>query len=163
MSDNYVKKLENYNGHTRLEVVYPQEAVPYIVQEFLVDAWAHKRIMTLEGPLGAGKTTLARALLQSYGISQPVTSPTFTYVNTYYDASGQVLYHFDLYRIQSLDAFCAAGFEEYLFDERARCLIEWPAVIAPLLAYESLAAAVVAVTLQYVPCDLERRCLIMMQ
>ena len=87
----------------------------------------------LEGTLGAGKTTLAQAMLAQLGITGHVMSPTFSYVNIYNAADGTTVYHFDLYRLRSLDDFIALGFDEYLADPYALCLIEWPEIIMPLL------------------------------
>ena len=94
------------------------------------------RVMTFTGDLGAGKTTLIRALLRDLGVLQPITSPTFTYVNRYTTAGGNVVYHFDLYRLNSLEAFLEQGFGEYLYQPESWCLIEWPAIVMPLLTHE---------------------------
>ena len=72
-------------------------------------------------------------MLKQKGVAQPVTSPTFTYVNVYENDNGQLFYHFDLYRIETLDAFIAAGFNEYLYAPNSWAFIEWPEVIMPLL------------------------------
>lgn len=90
-------------------------------------------VFTFTGTLGAGKTTLIKALLKKAGVLDVVTSPTFTYVNVY-QASRGTFYHFDLYRIATLDDFCAAGFDEYVYLPNSWAFIEWPAVIMPLLA-----------------------------
>lgn len=90
-------------------------------------------VMTFTGMLGAGKTTLIRAMLHTLGVKEPITSPTFTYVNVYLTAEGITIYHFDLYRIHTLEEFLAAGFEEYLYAPQSYALIEWPAPIMPLL------------------------------
>ncbi len=90
-------------------------------------------IFAFTGPLGAGKTTLIRQILQQAEVAQLVTSPTFTYVNGYQNDKQQLFYHFDLYRIETLDAFIAAGFNEYLYAPGSWALIEWPEVIMPLL------------------------------
>ena len=95
--------------------------------------WA--QVITFTGDLGAGKTTLIRALLKDLGVNQPITSPTFTYVNRYITANGKTLYHFDLYRLNALDEFMAQGFDEYLYQPNSWCLIEWPAVVMPLLTH----------------------------
>ncbi len=91
------------------------------------------KIFTFVGPLGAGKTTLIKELLSLCGVTQTVTSPTFTYMNVYDNEKNQLFYHFDLYRINSLDEFLAAGFDEYLYVPNSWAFIEWPAVIMPLL------------------------------
>lgn len=90
-------------------------------------------VFTFAGPLGVGKTTLIQALLRTCGIFDVVQSPTFTYLSTYANASGQTFYHFDLYRIKSLQHFLEAGFDEYLYQPQSWALIEWPEVIMPLL------------------------------
>ncbi|MFC1842676.1 tRNA (adenosine(37)-N6)-threonylcarbamoyltransferase complex ATPase subunit type 1 TsaE [Candidatus Dependentiae bacterium] len=100
----------------------------YLKQKFNVC-----RIFAFYGPLGAGKTTLARELLLSCAVEGPITSPTFTYLNAYKNAQGRKFYHFDLYRLSNLNDFLGAGFGEYLDDPEAICLIEWPEIIESLL------------------------------
>src|SRR5258705_3015439 len=105
-----------------------------LLSNVIVDFAKNARIFALMGTLGAGKTTLIKSLLSNYGIcSSEVTSPTFTYCNLYNDASGKRYYHFDLYRIQSIEAFCDMGFHEYLYDRDALVFVEWPDIIVPLL------------------------------
>lgn len=91
------------------------------------------RVMTFTGPLGAGKTTLIRELLNSCGVQEQITSPTFNYLNIYTNVQGYQFFHFDLYRITSLSEFCAAGFDEYLYMPNSWAFIEWPEHIMPLL------------------------------
>jgi tRNA threonylcarbamoyladenosine biosynthesis protein TsaE len=123
--------------HTQLHtgVRYVMDNIPALVQ-FLHDYLAPYRVVTLTGPLGAGKTTLVSHLLRSYGITQEITSPTFTYVNVYNNEAGKTFYHFDLYRIGSLDEFLQAGFDEYLYQPQSLAIIEWPEVIMPLLTHD---------------------------
>ena len=90
-------------------------------------------IMTFQGSLGAGKTTLVRALLRSCGIKEVITSPTFTYVNSYQNDKGNSFYHFDCYRLASAQAFLDQGFDEYLYTPHSWAFIEWPEVIESLL------------------------------
>lgn len=118
-------------------------------------------ILALTGPLGAGKTSLVRELLVQRGVSGAITSPTFAYVNTYADRDGKTIHHFDLYRLSSADDFCEAGFEEYLDDENAFIIIEWPAVIGDLLRRGARAVRVVNGTLSYDADDLSVRQLIL--
>jgi tRNA threonylcarbamoyladenosine biosynthesis protein TsaE len=103
------------------------------------------KVYTFTGPLGAGKTTLIRELVHCWGITQPITSPTFTYVNVYETPQEELLYHFDLYRIHSLDEFVNAGFDEFLYVENSWAFIEWPEIIRPLLTRN-----VCDITLDYV-------------
>jgi len=78
-------------------------------------------------------TTIIRELLRSWGVKAPITSPTFNYVNAYQNAKGEHFYHFDLYRIESLEEFVESGFDEYLYAPDSWVLIEWPDVIEALL------------------------------
>lgn len=89
-------------------------------------------VYTFTGPLGAGKTTLVKEMLKQAGVKEVTTSPTFTYVNVY-NVGDKTLYHFDLYRIRSLDEFLEQGFDEYLYAPNSWCFIEWPEVIESLL------------------------------
>jgi tRNA threonylcarbamoyladenosine biosynthesis protein TsaE len=100
------------------------------------DQMKHCSVVTFTGDLGAGKTTLIRALLRDLGVSEPITSPTFTYMNRYVTAGGKIIYHFDLYRLNNLNEFMEQGFYEYLYQPESWCLIEWPAIIMPLLTHE---------------------------
>jgi tRNA threonylcarbamoyladenosine biosynthesis protein TsaE len=88
-------------------------------------------VIYLRGDLGAGKTTLVRALLQALGYSGRVKSPTYTLLEQY-EAGGLHLRHFDLYRFQDEEEWEAAGFRDE-FDGRNVCLIEWPEKAADLL------------------------------
>ena len=87
-------------------------------------------IYLLEGDLGTGKTVLAKGVAAGLGITEPVTSPTFTIVHEY---EGRLpLYHFDVYRIGDADEMYAIGFDEYLYGGGV-CLIEWPSRVGELL------------------------------
>ena len=91
------------------------------------------QLYTFTGSLGAGKTTLVQSMLKELGVQGAIQSPTYTYVCMYTAADGRKIYHFDLYRLNSLEEFSQAGFEEYLNDENGICFIEWPEIIKPLL------------------------------
>ena len=90
------------------------------------------RVVAFEGEMGAGKTTLIRALAAALGIDDDVSSPTFSLVNEYQAAGGQPVYHFDFYRIETIDEAARMGATEY-FDSGYLCLVEWPARVAALL------------------------------
>jgi tRNA threonylcarbamoyladenosine biosynthesis protein TsaE len=80
-------------------------------------------VVACYGELGSGKTRFIKGICQHFGVSEHVTSPTFTIINEYH-AKKMMLYHFDFYRIRSLAEIEELGFEEYLYDEGI-CLIEW--------------------------------------
>ncbi len=81
-------------------------------------------VVLLYGEMGVGKTVFTKGLCQGLGVTDYVTSPTFTVVNEY-DGAENMVYHFDLYRIEDEDELIEIGFEEYLKAE-AICVIEWP-------------------------------------
>jgi tRNA threonylcarbamoyladenosine biosynthesis protein TsaE len=92
-------------------------------------------VWLFHGDLGAGKTTLIKALGQELGIEDAMSSPTFAIVNEYHSQQYQAVFHFDFYRIKSeLEAF-DIGVEEY-FDSGHPCLIEWGEKIPSLLPEE---------------------------
>ena len=89
-------------------------------------------IIAFYGGMGAGKTTFITALCSELGVSDTVSSPTFTIANEYRDRSGAPVYHFDFYRINRLSEALDIGLYEY-FDSGCLCLIEWPEMIEELL------------------------------
>ncbi len=89
-------------------------------------------LLLLHGPLGAGKTALARALCAQLRLTDTVCSPSFAILNEYRQQDGTPVYHFDLYRLNSLSEALDIGLPEYL-DSGRLCIIEWPELIAPLL------------------------------
>ncbi len=86
------------------------------------------------GEMGAGKTTFINALCRALGVEEdPTGSPTFSIINEYRsDTTAELIYHFDLYRIESTDQALDIGVEDY-FDSGALCLLEWPERIADIL------------------------------
>lgn len=89
-------------------------------------------IIAYEGDLGAGKTAFTRGLARGLGISEPVTSPTYTIVNEY--LSGRLpLFHFDMYRLRSADDLFDIGWEDYL-ERGGICAVEWSENVAEAMA-----------------------------
>ncbi len=89
-------------------------------------------VVTLEGDLGAGKTTFTKSLALALGIKEHVTSPTFTLMNQYVGKDLK-LYHFDMYRIEDIDEILETGLTEYFGNQDAVCMIEWAENIKSLL------------------------------
>lgn len=109
-------------------------------------------LITLAGELGAGKTTLARAICRGYGVHDAVTSPTFALVHRY-DAAKSPVYHIDLYRIEGEGELTNLGWDDILADH-ALVIVEWPD-----RAGARMPANHVPVALHYLPGDDSRRLL----
>jgi tRNA threonylcarbamoyladenosine biosynthesis protein TsaE len=90
-------------------------------------------ILALHGDLGAGKTVFARGFARGLGITEPVSSPTYTIIQEYKLPQDKWFYHMDLYRIDDYRSALAFGVEEYLEDSNAYILLEWPLRIKELL------------------------------
>jgi tRNA threonylcarbamoyladenosine biosynthesis protein TsaE len=90
------------------------------------------RIFAFYGSMGAGKTTIIKAMCQALGAVDIVSSPTFTLVNEYKTARGDTLYHIDFYRIKKLEETFDFGIEEYLTGDNY-CFMEWPELIEEIL------------------------------
>ena len=108
-------------------------------------------LVTLSGDLGAGKTTMARAICRGLGIETPITSPTFALVHEYV-APGVRVVHCDLYRLSSARDIAGLGLEEMRADPDTVMLVEWPD-----RARGVLDAPTLAIELAHVPYDPTRR------
>lgn len=89
-------------------------------------------VWLLEGEMGAGKTTLIKAIARELGIKDTVASPTFSIVNEYRATNDQPVYHFDFYRMKNETEAYDIGANEY-FDSGNLCLVEWPEKIPSLI------------------------------
>ena len=100
----------------------------------LADRLEPGNVVALIGDLGTGKTTLSKYIAEGLGITEVVTSPTFTIVQEYH--SGRLpLYHFDVYRIGDISEMEELGYEEYFFGDGVS-LVEWADIIQELLPEE---------------------------
>ena len=101
-------------------------------REFIA-AMGDNTVFALYGKMGAGKTTIIKALCQELGVEDVVTSPTFAVINEYRsDIAGELIYHFDFYRIKKLEEVYDMGYEDYFYSG-ALCFIEWPELVEELL------------------------------
>lgn len=89
------------------------------------------QIYTLSGDLGVGKTVFTQGVAKGIGISEPVSSPTFTIVQEY-EEGRMPFYHFDVYRIGDIEEMEEIGYDDYFFGEGI-CLIEWAELIQDIL------------------------------
>lgn len=95
-------------------------------------------VFALYGKMGAGKTTFIKAVCEELGVSDVITSPTFAIVNEYRsDTAGELIYHFDFYRIKKLEEVYDMGYEDYFYSG-ALCFIEWPELVEELLPSKTI-------------------------
>ena len=99
-----------------------------------VEQMGDETVYAFYGPMGAGKTTFINALCRALGVNEdPTSSPSFSIINEYRsDTTAELIYHFDLYRLESIDEAFDIGVEDY-FDSGALCLLEWPERIEDIL------------------------------
>jgi tRNA threonylcarbamoyladenosine biosynthesis protein TsaE len=91
-----------------------------------------EKVYCFYGKMGAGKTTFIKAICEEMGVQETVNSPTFSIVNEYEAKNGEIIYHFDCYRINKIQEALDLGAEEYLYSGNY-CFIEWPENIDAIL------------------------------
>jgi len=107
----------------------------------LLDFAGDTVVWTLEGDLGAGKTTLIQAVCEILGTEDLVNSPTYALVNEYLLQDGSPCYHFDFYRVLEPEEALDIGLEEYFYSGN-RCFVEWPGIIEGFLPENYLRVAI---------------------
>lgn len=113
------------------------EALPGAARQF-VAAMGDDTIFAFRGGMGAGKTTFIQAVCRALGVTDPVTSPSFAIVNEYRsDSTGELVYHFDFYRVKKIDEVYDMGYEDYFYSG-ALCFIEWPELVEELLPADAV-------------------------
>jgi len=112
--------------------IYTESALSILASE-LASQLAGDETIYLTGPLGAGKTTFTRSLVEQLAPSAAVSSPTFQLVNEYFTDNGRRIIHADLYRLTDPDDVITLGLDEYINDPATLTLIEWPEIGAPHL------------------------------
>lgn len=114
-----------------MEYSYTLDQINDAAKQIINSSNNHK-IWTFEGEMGAGKTTLIKAICKTLGVIDEVSSPTFSLVNEYKTNDGKTIYHFDFYRIKNIEEVFDIGYEDYFYNGNI-CLIEWPEKIDELL------------------------------
>jgi len=107
------------------------EGLPEAAKHILNDIGSH-RVIAFFGKMGAGKTTLIKALCNALGVIDVVSSPTFALVNEYRSENNEPVFHFDFYRIKTIEEVYDIGYEEYFYSDYF-CFIEWPEMMLELL------------------------------
>lgn len=114
------------------------EALPEAIEWFYNEVLPYGDVFTFDAPMGTGKTTFIKALCERLDVEDVINSPTFSIINEYRSASsGELIYHFDCYRLEKLSDALNLGVEDYLMSG-ALCFIEWPEVISEVLPADTV-------------------------
>jgi tRNA threonylcarbamoyladenosine biosynthesis protein TsaE len=105
-------------------VNFTLENIGIAVDDFL-SAIGEKKVIAFHGEMGAGKTTFIHALCSKLGVTDTISSPTFSIINSYEAGGNATIYHMDLYRLKDEEEAINAGVEDALFSGDL-CLVEWP-------------------------------------
>lgn len=115
--------------------------LPEAAKQF-AQAMDQNTVFAFYGKMGAGKTTFIKAICEELGVTDVINSPTFSIVNEYRsDTTGELIYHFDFYRIKKIEEVYDMGYEDY-FDSGAVCFIEWPELIDDLLPGDAVKVSI---------------------
>lgn len=120
--------------------VKSEKDIDRAAREFL-DAAGTRRHIAFHAPMGAGKTTFTSAICRVLGVTDDVSSPTFSIINEYRDRDNRTVFHFDFYRIDNDAQAADLGLDEY-FDSGALCLMEWPENAEAFLPDDTLAVSI---------------------
>ena len=112
-----------------MEISYRLDDVEHVAKELITNL--SSKVLLFNGTMGVGKTTLIKAIVKELGSNDEVSSPTFSIVNEY-ELINDVIYHFDLYRINDLEEAYNFGIEDYLYNNNW-VIIEWPDIIETIL------------------------------
>lgn len=103
-----------------------------IAAKQILEIAGKEKILVFYGEMGAGKTTLINKIAEILGVKESTSSPTFSIVNEYQTVKGDLIYHFDFYRIKNENEAYDFGYEDYFYSDEY-CMIEWPEKIPNLL------------------------------
>ena len=118
-----------------MELIFTLDKIQQVAKDLLA-ATTHYKVFALQGEMGAGKTTFIHALCEAMGVTDKISSPTFSIINQYRTSNGQTVYHMDLYRIKDEQEAINAGIEDCLYSGNT-CLVEWPEKIPAVFPAET--------------------------
>ncbi|MCE5346828.1 MAG: tRNA (adenosine(37)-N6)-threonylcarbamoyltransferase complex ATPase subunit type 1 TsaE [Bacteroidales bacterium] len=115
-----------------MEIVIKDKKHLHSAARKILEYCGNNKIIAFYGSMGAGKTTIIKAVCEVLGALDIVSSPTFTLVNEYRTSEGNSLYHIDFYRIKKQEEVFDFGIEEYL-SGNSYCFLEWPELVEEIL------------------------------
>ena len=115
---------------------YEEKELANIAKELLINI--KPKVWLFYGAMGSGKTTLIKVLAAALGVTDMTSSPTFSLVNEYQSDKGNILYHFDFYRIKKEEEALDIGIDEYFYNDNY-CFVEWPEKIENLVPLNAVA------------------------
>lgn len=135
-------KFVHFIAKTTMQIkINSLEEIGEAAQQFIT-LMEENTVFAFYGKMGAGKTTFIKAVCEALGVNDVITSPTFAIVNEYRsDETGELIYHFDFYRIKKLDEVYDMGYEDYFYSG-ALCFIEWPELVEDLLPGDAVAVSI---------------------
>ena len=125
--------LEKVDGNVDIDHIdFSYDKSKSLIEDFNLQVEPGMRI-AIVGPTGCGKTTFIKAICEELGVEDVINSPTFAIINEYRSSeTGELIYHFDFYRIKKLEEVYDMGYEDYFYSG-ALCFIEWPELVEELL------------------------------
>ena len=114
-----------------IELKYSIDELDLIVSDIIIPK-IKSNIVCLEGRMGTGKTTFIKSVCSNLNVIGKISSPTFSLINEYKTKNGDLIYHFDFYRVENKEEALNLGIEEYFYSPNL-CLIEWASKIGVLI------------------------------
>lgn len=102
------------------------------VAEQFMGKYCNERIFAFRGAMGIGKTTFIKSICKILGVKDSVNSPSFAIINEYSANDDTLIYHFDFYRLKTIEEAYDMGYEDYFYSG-AYCFVEWPDKIEELM------------------------------
>jgi tRNA threonylcarbamoyladenosine biosynthesis protein TsaE len=127
----------------RLEILVKNESELPSAAKSLINFAGEVKVWIFKGEMGAGKTTFIRSICQELDVVENVSSPTFSIINEYSCKNGELVYHFDFYRIEKEQEAIDIGCEEYFYSGNI-CLVEWPEKILNLVPEPKIEVTIVS-------------------
>jgi tRNA threonylcarbamoyladenosine biosynthesis protein TsaE len=126
-----------------MDLIFSLPGISSVAKQFL-SVTGNRKVIALEGEMGAGKTTFVHAVCDVLGVKDTVGSPTFSIINQYQAADGKQVYHIDLYRLKDEEEAIQTGVEDCLYSGNY-CFVEWPGKAPGIFPENTLHACIIPV------------------